>query len=122
MNSWSNRSNPWTTTSTDIHRLKALAIFPTALIIKNNLFLLNIENKDQECFACSVLGAIVPPSTHTKQDPEWYKKQLQRLDLTHKVFLVPLVDILKFELTNYLPLKVLGLEKKEIVSLFFSKK
>ena len=108
----------------NINRYKPVngsSYLPAPATFERNHFLLNIQNKDQTCFAYSVLAALYPPSTHTKHNPKTYKKQLNQLDLSHIEFPMSLSDIPKFEKANNLAGNVFGLEKKGNSPLVFIK-
>ena len=99
--------------------IKGSSFVPTPPKFLNNPFLLNIQNKDQMCFAYSILAALNPSKAHTRQDPR-RKTPQTALDLSHGQFPMSLSDITKFEHGNSLAINVFGLEQNEIVSLFLS--
>ena len=101
--------------------IKGSSFVPTPPKFLNNHFLLNIQNKDQMCFAYSILAALNPSKAHTRQDPKNYKKLLKQLDLSHCQFPMSLSDIPKFGHGNSLAINVFGLEQNEKVPLFLSK-
>ena len=107
----------------NINRYKPVngsSYLPLPATFEKNNFLLIIQNKGQIYFAYSVLAALYPLSTHKKHNPKTYKKQLNKLDLSHIEFPMSLSDIPKFEKANNLAVNVFGLEKKEKVPLFLS--
>ena len=61
--------------------VKGSSYIPTSLVFSRNHFLLNNQNKDQKCFAYSLLAALFPSSTHNKQEAVPYKKILGKLVL-----------------------------------------
>ena len=102
--------------------IKRSTYLPTPALFENNHFLLNIHNKDQKCFANSILAALNPLKTNNKQNPSPYKKMLDQLDLDKVNFPMPLKDIPLFEGNNNLAVNVFGYEQNQIVPLFLSKR
>ena len=81
-----------------------------------NHFLLNIRNKDNKCFAYSVLAAMFPEKEQ-KQRQHKYKSNLHKLNLDNVDFPISLTDVPNFEKQNNIGINVFGFDKNKILPL-----
>ncbi|XP_050509007.1 uncharacterized protein LOC126886193 [Diabrotica virgifera virgifera] len=80
---------------------------PTPIVRKQAI--LNIENKDNKCFAWSIIAAIFPASGNPNK-PESYPPYDTLLNFEGIDFPMKLKDIKKFEILNNISVNVYGLE------------
>ena len=70
----------------------------------------NVQNKDNQCFKLAVLSALHPLAKHANRGLN-YKKLENELDFTGKSFPVNLDDISKFEKQNDLAVSVYSVKQ-----------
>ena len=103
--------------------IKRSRYIATPCFLKNNNFLFNIQNKnDNLCFAYSIIAALNPSKSHKKNDFALYRSKLDQLDLKDFEFPMSMADIPGFESKNNVVINVFTLDKKSLTPLFLSKK
>ena len=78
--------------------------------------IVNVQNKDQQCFKWSVLAALFPVDKDSQRVSK-YTQHEDKLDWTGLTFPVSLQDIPKFERRNHISVNVYGFDVKTSVHL-----
>ena len=78
--------------------------------------IVNVQNKDQQCFKWSVLAALFPVDKDAQRVSK-YTQHEDKLDWTGLTFPVSLQDIPKFERRNHISVNVYGFDVKTSVHL-----
>ena len=81
-----------------------------------NRRIINIQNKDNQCFKWSVLAALFPATKHAQRVSK-YTEHEDKLDWSGLTFPVQIQDIPKFELKINLSVHVYGWDKTNGVHL-----
>ena len=89
-----------------------------AALVGNN-FLLNIQNNDNKCFACSLLAALYPEKENKYRQSKY--KFAQTEFFYNFEFPMSLTDVPKFENQNNIGIKIFGFEKNKILPLYLTK-
>ncbi|KMQ82189.1 hypothetical protein RF55_23857, partial [Lasius niger] len=77
---------------------------------------INVESKDNACFAWSVVAALYPAERHMERESS-YPHYTTVLNLEGVEFPMTLNQIKKFELANDISINVYGIERKKQVSI-----
>lgn len=77
--------------------------------IKNKNAIINVQNKDHECFRWAVLSGLYTPNNNVNRVAS-YKSHRNKLKFDNLSFPIKINDIHKFEMLNNLSINVFGLE------------
>ena len=83
---------------------------PEAISLKKAV--INVKNKDNECFKWSVLSALFPPTRDAERVSK-YTEHEDKLDFTGISYPTPLTDLPKFERRNKISINVYGHSEKQ---------
>ena len=83
---------------------------PKVLALKKAI--INVKNKDHECFKWSLLSALFPAQSHPHRLTNYLEHQ-EKLDFTGIAYPTPLTDLPKFERRNKISINVYGYSEKK---------
>ena len=81
--------------------------------------LLNIRNRDTNCFAYSVIAALFPENKHRERQIK-YKSNLQKPNFDNIELSMSLTNVPKFEKQNNIGINVFGFDKNKILPIYLS--
>jgi len=85
---------------------------PREIVMKRAV--INVQSKDNACFAWAVVAALYPTESHTERESS-YPHYATVMNLRDIEFLVTLNQIKKFELANNISINVYSIENEGIV-------
>ncbi|XP_047990712.1 uncharacterized protein LOC125229815 [Leguminivora glycinivorella] len=68
--------------------------------IKNKNAVINVKNRDHECFKWAILSGLYPPANHRANETNSYKEHKNKLNFKNLPFPLKIGDIHKFENVN----------------------
>jgi len=93
--------------------LRSSSYIPLPINLRSKHAIINVKNKDNKCFMCSVIVALYPPRRNGER--VWkYKGNISDLNFKDISFSVKMDDIPKFEKQNDVSINIFGYEKNEI--------